>query len=107
MYKSTYKLDNFSIDVLKDAIGEFLKGKPVSTTEEKKYVSPYIQLTRQEVLDLKNGDECYIMSSYGMQKTTYPDLEGDTHRNMFGKGGTNKTPEEKRDFGPIYKYIDQ
>lgn len=74
----------------------------------------YQELTRKEVLELKDGDECYIMSSWGMQKCIYPKLHGDTHRNLFwskqlsdlGYQQTReKTTEMLRDWGPIFKKI--
>jgi hypothetical protein len=102
-YKHSYKLNNFSIDLITEAIKEFLKDKPKKEEIDKKpYVSTYIALTREETLALKDGDICYINSSYGMQKCIYPHLN-ETHRNLFGKGGANKTIEERRDYGTIYK----
>ncbi len=100
-----YDIKDFSLDVLKEAIEKYMEGKPEYKEASKRepYKSPYVQLTREEVLNLKDGDICYIESSWGMQKTTYPELDGDTHRNMIGEGGCNKTTEQKRDFGPIYK----
>lgn len=92
----------FSLEVLTEAIKDFQKGKP-PLDFIKEYVSPYTQLTKEEISNLKNGDTCYIESSYGMQKTTFPELSGDTHRNLFGKGGANKTLQEKINYGPIYK----
>lgn len=102
-YRHNYKIKNFSVSILEEAITEFMKGKPQKEeTIEKPYVSPFIALTREETLALKDGDICYIESSYGMQKCIYPHLN-ETHRNLFGKGGANKTIEERRDYGTIYK----
>lgn len=79
----------------------------------------YEELTRDEVLALKDGDECYIRSSWGMQRCIYPNLEKDTHRNMFWSKqltdlgytpppeGVPKTTEMMRDWGPIYKKKEQ
>lgn len=94
-------------DVLLKAIAEFQKGKNYINTEVTVRIPEYkyVPMSREEILNLKNGDICYIQSSWGMQKTSYPDLAGDTHRNLFGPGGANKTIEQKRDFGPIYKKI--
>jgi hypothetical protein len=101
-YKHSYSLENFDISYMKKVIEEYLKDKPKQETPiEKVFKDPYIQMSREEVLALKDGDECYIMSSWGMQKCTYPYLNADTHRNMFG--GINKTTEELRDWGPIFK----
>lgn len=63
----------------------------------------YLVMSREEILNLKDGDKCFIESSWGMQPSTYPELGGDTHRNLFGEGGANKTAEQKRDWGPIFK----
>lgn len=73
----------------------------------------YEELTRDEVLSLKEGDICYILSSYGMQECTYPRLN-ETHRHLFWSdeltklGYTKpkdgiKTQEMIRDWGTIYK----
>ena len=91
------------IELVTKAIKEYLKDKPLSNKEEKVTIPRYVSMTKEEIDNLADGDICYIMSSWGMQETTYPALDGDTHRNLFGKGGANKTLQERIDFGPIYK----
>lgn len=73
----------------------------------------YEELTREEVLSLKDGDICYIDSSYGINQVTYPKFN-ETHRNMMWSDQLTKlgyeykspkTIEMLRDWGPIYKRI--
>ena len=72
------------------------------------------ELTREEVLALKDGDVVFMESSWGMTSATYPHLGVETHRNMFWSKQLNdlgytkpadgvKTVEMLRDYGPLYK----
>ena len=89
------------------------KGLKEYIWEEKR---KFEELSREEVLALKNGDECYIQTSHGMCKCIYPDLNCDTHRNLYwfqqltdlgykysDLKNSQKSVEMMRDWGPIFK----
>lgn len=78
----------------------------------------YEELTRDEVLNLKDGDIVFMDSSWGVTQATYPNLAVETHRNMWWsnkltelgytippEGAWNKTTEMLRDYGPLYKRV--
>lgn len=76
----------------------------------------YVELTREEVLNLKDGDEVFMDSSWGVTSAIYPNLGVETHRNLFWskqldelgytrpKDGV-KTTEMLRDYGPLYRRV--
>lgn len=78
----------------------------------------YEELSRDEVLSLKDGDVVFMDSSWGIRQATYPHLAVETHRNLWwsdkltelgyeypANGAWDKTLEMLRDWGPLYKKI--
>ncbi len=95
MYKHTYKVDMFSLDILSEAIADYMSGKPKPTFEQELqwklerarkdiwYNETYETPTWETVED---GDELEIMTSYGWTKGLFPEvLYLDTHVNLFCK----------------------
>ena len=100
-FRDTYPtISPFSLDILKEAITEFLKDKPVPTYEQSlqkklnsvrgqleydaKYYTPNFE-------DVKEGDELEILTSWGWVKGKFPGILGqDTHVNLFCKDQSNE-----------------